>query len=72
MNRIDLTTEQKAEALKLFLKTERVEQLVKEFKKSFKVLDGRAVKEGQDPEYYIIWSSLLNRTIEIPTKELLG
>jgi len=71
MKRVGLTTEQKAAVLKLFSKSKQMEQLVKEFKKTFKVLEGRGGKD-KDPESYIVWSSALGRTIEIPTKELLG
>ena len=71
MNRINLTTEQKIAVLKLFTESKQMEQLIREFKKSFKVLEGRAVKDS-DPESYIIWSPALGRTFEVPTKELLG
>lgn len=71
MKRIDLTPDQKAEALKLFCKSERLKQLIEDFRKSFKVLEGRASK-GDDPTSFIIWSSVTQRTMEVSTSELLG
>ena len=71
MKRIDLTPEQKTEVMKLFASTEQMEQLVKDFRKSFKVMEGRANK-GDDPESYVIWSSILQKTFTVPTADLLG
>jgi hypothetical protein len=73
LKQIKLTIEQKSAVLKLFTNSERMEQLANEFKKSFKVLEGRqnGNNKGSDPDSYMIWSSVLNRTIEVPTTELL-
>jgi len=70
MKRIELTAEQKTVVMKLFADTKLMEQLVKDFRKSFKVLEGRTNK-GETPESYIIWSNVTQRTMEVPTSELL-
>ena len=74
LKRVELKTEQKNAILKLFADTKQMEQLVNDFKKSFKVLEGRQTEKnkGDDPDSYIIWSSVLQKTIEVPTTELLG
>jgi len=74
LKRVELTPEKKSEVIKLFCKSEKMKELVEEFIKSFKVLEGRqdTTTKSKDPEEYVIWSSILQKTIRIPVKELLG
>ena len=71
LKRIELTDEQKKAVLKLFNKSETMEALTAEFTKSFKVLELRE-DENHNDDYYVIWSSILNRTLKIPVKEIIG
>ena len=68
IKRETLTKEQEAEVLKLFKKSKQMKSLLNDFIKSFKVLELRTTTRG---EFYIIWSSTLNQTFQIPVQELL-
>jgi len=69
--RVELTQAQKDSVIKVFKKSDTMKDLVDEFIKSFKALEERT-DGNTDTDYYVIWSSLTQKTIKIPVKELLG
>ncbi len=68
IKREKLNKEQEAEILKLFKKSKTMKSLTQDFIKSFKVLEERTTSRGR---FYIIWSSILNQTLQIPVQDLL-
>lgn len=71
LQRTELTDEQKKAVLKVFYKTDTMKELTAEFIKSFKVLELRE-DENHDNDHYVIWSSILNRTLRVPVTEIIG
>lgn len=78
LQRKELTDDQKKAVLKAFHKSETMKNLVTEFKKSFKALELREdvnedypELENHDNDHYVIWSSVLSKTLRIPVKEIM-
>jgi ribulose bisphosphate carboxylase small subunit len=63
---------QKKAVMKAFRNTDTYTQLLKDFEKSFKLMEAHTDARRPENNCYIIWSQILGHTIRVPFSEIEG